>query len=239
MKKEVKFLTKNLIAHRGVHDKNIPENSIEAFKIAISNKYIIELDLHILKDNKIIVFHDDNLYRMTGIRKKVKECTYEEIKELKLNNTESRIPLFKDVLNLVDGKVPILIELKTDNKVGKLEKELTKLLTGYKGEYAIQSFNPLSIFYFKNYYPNIIRGQLSCAFKEEKMNFFSRYVLKNLCFNFLTKPDFVSYDIHDISKKEVEKLREKYLMLGWTVKTKKEFEETKKYFDNIICEDVI
>ena len=94
---------------------------MKAFAEAIKNNYIIELDVHLLKDSEVIVFHDDNLKRMTGVNKKVKECTYEEIAEIKLKETEEKIPLLKEVLNLVDGKVPIIIELKTDLRCGKLE----------------------------------------------------------------------------------------------------------------------
>ncbi len=122
--KNLQFLTENLIAHRGYHNMKagIPENSVGAFEKAIENHYMIELDVHILKDNKIIVFHDDNLERMTGVKKQLKNCTYEEIKDLKLNKTNYTIPLFEEVLKLIDGKVPILIELKTDVKVRKIRR---------------------------------------------------------------------------------------------------------------------
>ena len=122
---------------------------------------MIELDLHVLKDDNVVVFHDKNLHRMTGIDKDIKDCTYDEIKNLKLKNTDNHIPLFKDVLELVDGKVPLLIELKHDVKVGKLEKETMKYLKKYKGEYAIMSFNPLTLLYFKKENSNIIRRTIS------------------------------------------------------------------------------
>ena len=114
LKNKTIFLTKSLIAHCGVHDikNSIPENSIKAFEKAILKGYIIELDLHILKDDNVVVFHDDNLYSMTGVNKKIKDCTYNEIKNLKIQNTNSNIPLFKEVLELVKGRVPLLIELK-------------------------------------------------------------------------------------------------------------------------------
>lgn len=117
--KEACFLTKNLIAHRGLHDVNggIVENSIESFKLAIDKKYIIELDVHISKDGEIVVFHDDNLNRVTGVNKKISEVTYDEIKKLKLKNTDSYIPTLQEILMLVDGKVPLLIEIKNNGTV--------------------------------------------------------------------------------------------------------------------------
>lgn len=123
--KDLKFLTKNLIAHRGMHnkEKGIPENSMKAFDEAVINNYIIELDIHILKDDVIVVFHDDNLERMTGVSKNIKSVTYNEIKNLYLNNTIYKIPLLEDVLKKIDGRVPIIIELKIDNKVRSTRKK--------------------------------------------------------------------------------------------------------------------
>ena len=99
------FLTTNLIAHRGLH-YNYLENTLGAFKEAIKNNYIIELDVRLTKDKKVIVFHDNNLFRITGINKNINESTYEELKEI------INIPTLQEVLNLVSGKVTIIIEIK-------------------------------------------------------------------------------------------------------------------------------
>ena len=240
MKRDTNFLTKNLIAHRGYHDieKGIPENSMKAFAEAIKNNYIIELDVHLLKDSEVVVFHDDNLKRMTGFDKKIKECTYEEITEIKLKETEEKIPLLKDVLNLVDGKVPIIIELKTDLRCGKLEKEVIKILEKYNGKYAIKSFNPLAVNYFKEHSPNTIRGQLASDFKNDKMFIIKKLFLKHMLFNFISKPDFISYDIRALPNKKIEKIREKQLVLGWTARSGEDMEKAKKYCDNVIFENI-
>jgi len=234
--KNLEFLCKNLIAHRGFFDNknNIPENSILAFKRAIQNNYIIELDIHILKDNKIVVFHDDNLKRMTGVDKKIKDCSFDEIRNLKLLDSNEKIPLFSDVLKIIDGKVPILIELKYDVKTGILEKELLKELKNYNGKYALQCFNPASIYWFKKNAPQIVRGQLSCAFKNKK--FIKRYFMSNMIFNIFTKPDFISYDIKSIDKILHKKTKD-IKILAWTVKNKKEYEKYVEICDNLICEN--
>lgn len=237
--RKIDFLKGKLIAHRGLFNNIVPENSVEAFKLAIKKGYIIELDLHILKDNNVVVFHDDNLFRMTGVNKNIKDCTYGEIKNLKLKNTKNNIPLLKDVLDIVNGKVPLLIELKHDVKVGKLEKEVMKCLNGYKGEYAIMSFNPLSVLYLRKKYPNVIRGQLSCDLKDEKFNFIKRHILENMSFNFITKPDFIAYAIKSMPCKKVEEFRRNGLALGWTIKTEEELKKAKLYFDNYICENIL
>lgn len=245
MSKNTEFLKHNLIAHRGMHNskKYIPENSLLSFEKAIEKNYIIELDLHILKDNSIIVFHDNNLERMTGINKKVDDCTYEEIKNVKLQNTNNYIPLFNDVLKLVNGKVPLIIELKYENyidiKVGNLEEKTMQLLKDYKGEFAIKSFNPFSINYIRKHYPNVVRGQLASSFKYDNMGIVQKFVLKNMLFNYFSKPDFISYDINGFPNKYVSKFREEKMVLGWTVRSEADLEKARKYCDNFICENIL
>ncbi len=238
--KDLKFLKETIIAHRGVHnEKDIIENSLEAFKEAVNKNYIIELDVHFLKDGEVVVFHDDNIERMTGINKNLKDCTYDEIRNIKLLNKNTYIPKFSDVLKLVDGKVPILIELKNDNKVGLLESSLMQILKKYNGKYAVQSFNPLSIMWFKNNYPNIIRGQLVCKFKNKKMDTIKKFILKTMFFNIITNPDFISHSVDDLSYKEVNKIKKNKFILGWTVRNKERYDELIKYYDNLICEKFI
>ena len=233
------FLMRNFIAHRGLHDENngIIENSLEAFKLAIEKNYIIELDVHILKDNQIVVFHDDNLYRITGVNKNISECTYDEIKDLKLKNTNLHIPKIEEVLMLVDARVPILIEIKNKENVGRLEEKLARILDEYKGEVAIQSFNPLVINWFKETRPNILRGQLSAGFKNDKI--LKRIILKNMLLNFITKPDFISYAVEDLSFEKARKIRKKTLLLGWTIKTEEQKEKYINEYDNLICENIL
>lgn len=240
MIRNLDFLKKNLIAHRGLHniDRGIPENSLSAFKMAVKKNYIIEMDVHILTDGEVVVFHDDNLFRMTGINKLIKNTTYNELKDLKLKNTKEHIPLLKDVLNLIDGKVPVIIELKYDNKVGLLEDKVIKLLKNYKGKYAIKSFSPLSIYYFRRKSPETIRGQLVTDFKHEKRGILWRLTLGKMIFNPITKPDFISCDIRSLPNKRIKRIRKKVLVLGWTIKNKADLAKSKEYCDNYICENI-
>ncbi len=237
---KVDFLKNRPIAHRGLFNKEekIPENSIIAFKRAIEKDYPIELDVHLLKDGKLVVFHDDNLLRMTGVNRKIKECNFNEIKELKLDNTGYKIPLFKDVLELVSGKVPLLIEIKSDRKVGETEKVLLESLKDYKGEFAIQSFNPISLKWLKDNFPKVPRGQLASRFKNDKMCLLRKLFLKNMFLNFITKPDFISYSINDFPNKKLEKFKKNGgLILGWTVKKVSDLEKNIEFFCNIIFEN--
>lgn len=231
------FLTKNIISHRGIHDNiKVYENTLESFKLALKKKYIIELDVHLTKDKKIIVFHDYNTKRITNIDKVVEKSTYQE-----LNNQDIlHIPTLDEVLSLVKGKVPLLIEIKQKSKVGPLEENLMNILKNYKGEYAIQSFNVMTLYWFKKHYPNILRGQLSYNYKTVKMNKISKLLLKNMYFNFLTKPNFISYRYNDLPLKKIKKYKKKgILLLAWTIDNKKEYNKYKKEYDNLICEKFI
>lgn len=237
--KDLNFLKTRLIAHRGYHDmkKGICENSISAFKNAIKHNYIIELDIHLLKDNNIVVFHDGNLKRVCGINKKIEDCTYDELLKYNLFNTNDKIPLLKDVLKVVNGKVPLLIEIKYYPKYGVLEKKLVDILKNYKGLYAIQSFYPKTIFWFKKNKKNIPVGLLSSDFK--KSNNLKRIIGKTLLLDILLNADFISYNIKAIPNLYIKSKRKKKVILGWTVKNKKQLNEMKEYCDNFICENII
>ena len=140
------FKEHRIIAHRGIHDNiKVFENTIESFKLAIKKKYIIELDIHKTVDNQIVVFHDYDTKRLLDNDLIIENSTYKELSNLK----KFHIPTLAEVLKLVDGKVPLLIELKQRNKVGKLESLTMELLNNYNGEYAIQSFNYKTVYWFK------------------------------------------------------------------------------------------
>lgn len=228
--KKCNFLTRNLIAHRGYHDikKEIPENSLQAFKRAILYNYLIEFDIHLTKDNKLVVFHDENLKRMCGIDKNISDCTYDELKKLYLLNTSSKIPLLKEVLDLVNNKVPIIIEIKGNNKYGVIEKYLVKLLDNYKGEYAVQSFNPLNILWFKLNRPNVICGIIKLFYRKKDLK---QLILKTL----FLRADYIAKDVKFFSKKRRTNNK---LIIGWTIRTKEEYDKYKYYYDNLICENM-
>lgn len=230
------ILKRNLIAHRGLFDnKYIYENTIEAFAQAIDKNYHIELDVHLLKDNTIVVYHDDNLKRLAGINKKLKDITYKEIKNIKIGKN-SHIPTLVEVLDLVKGKVTLLIELKSDYLGVKLEKEIVKILDNYQGKYAIQSFNPLTLLWFKKNRPSILRGLImsSFKFKDLRQNVFKtsqRKIGKYLC-----KPDFLSFNVTSITIDKLLKKHKNKFLLGWTITNKEKYNKYKLYYDNLVCE---
>lgn len=228
------FKESYIIAHRGIHDnKNIYENTLESFKLAIKKGYIIELDVRITKDKQIVVFHDNNTKRITKQERIVEESTYQELN----NQNIIHIPLLSEVLELVNGKVPLLIELKQTNKVGELENLFMKIMKKYKGKYAIQSFNPNVLYWFKRNYPKVLRGQLSYKYNKQKISTIKKAILSNMLLNIFTKPNFISYKYNELSLEKINKYKKKNIhLIGWTITNEREFNHYKEYYDNLICE---
>ncbi|MFA7561306.1 MAG: glycerophosphodiester phosphodiesterase family protein [Candidatus Izemoplasmatales bacterium] len=238
--KNLDWIKNNFIAHRGFHslDKSIPENSLLAFKKAIDYGYAIELDIHVLKDGNVVVFHDDDLNRVCKVDKKLSEVTYAEIKKLTLLNTNEKIPLLSDVLTLVNGKVPLLIELKPKDDYLRLCEAFMVSIKGYKGEYAIQSFNPKIVNWFRKNYPNIIRGQLASFYtNDETISKFTKFILKRMWLNKITKPDFINYHLKEMPNRYCTREYENgVVVLGFTARNNLEFDFVKKYYDNSVFE---
>ena len=231
------WLVEYPIAHRGLHTDEMPENSLGAFQNAIDNGYPIELDVHLTCDGTVVVFHDDSLARVTNKDGYVKNLTKDTLKDYSLFGTKYTIPTFKEVLDLVAGQVPILIEVKNTGKVGELESALLKILKDYTGEYAIQSFNPYVLEWFKKNAPQIARGQLAGYFKGEKLSFIKKFALKRMLLNKkVSCPDFISYDARNVPNRFVKKYK-KLPLLVWCVRSQDEYLKKVKYCDNIIFEN--
>lgn len=225
------------IAHRGLHGIDAPENSLAAFGKAIEAGFPIEIDVRPIDDGTVVVFHDDKLTRMTDLDGYVCNMTKSDLEKVRLRNSDERIPTFKEVLEFVDGRTPLLIEIKNDSTVGQLERDTLELLSSYKGEYAVQSFNPYSMEFFKKNAPQIPRGQLSCFFDKKDLGFLKRFVLKRLKMNKVSSPDFISYNHANLPNKYVTKT--KLPTLAWTVRSNAEMEKCLPYCDNIIFENFI
>ena len=233
------FITKNFIAHRGLFDHQTPENSLSAFKKAVENNYAIECDVRLISDGTVVVFHDEQLSRMTNRDGYVKNLTKESLADYKLLDSNDCIPTLEQVLELVDGKVGIVIDLKdTQIRVGQLEKAVCKLIRHYKGDVAVQSFNPLSLEWFAKHSPNVLRGQLSCFFKGDEykgISLFRKFLLKRLKFNKRSKPNFISYNINDLPNRFVRKYKDLPL-IGWVVTSQEQYRKSFNIVDNIIFE---
>ena len=225
---KISWIKETPIAHRGLHTKDIPENSLSAFENALKNNYAIELDVQFTKDKEVVVFHDENLKRITNDTRNIEDVNYDELKNLRLGNTNEIIPTLEEVLELVDSKVAILIEIKDCKDYIELSEKTYEILKGYEGNYAIQSFNPFILEWYKNNASEVVRGQLSGTFTEgsESLNSFEKFALKNMLLNFKSKPNYIGYDLEGIPKSKLESLRKKGVpIIVWTVKNKEDMEK--------------
>ena len=229
------WLLNRPVAHRGLWGGEIIENSLTAYRNAVEKGYPIEIDLYVTKDGHLVSFHDSTLKRMTGADGYIYEKTLAELKQLQLLGTDERIPTFDEVLEIAENKVPLLIEIKDQPDKTVVEKTVERLKS-YKGEFALQSFNPLYINKVKKLAPSFIRGILATP-DAGKKSAIVNYIVKKMSLNFLIKPDFISYDYKGIPK--YAKKTKKMPAISWTI-TSKEIETTvRPFIDNIIFEHYI
>lgn len=230
-----------LIAHRGLHNDAFPENSMSAFKNAVFHGLAIELDIHLTKDCKLVVFHDNNLKRMTGIDALIEDFTYEQLTAFKIKDTDEKIPLLCDVLKEVAGKVPLVIELKEGSPVGVLEKRLNSLMKGYKGEWCVMSFNPLRMGWFKKNAPEITRGMLLSRHKKKfNLKYVKKYITSfGIVHNTIASPDFIAYDLRSITMEAMmDAFSNGCPLLGWTAKNEETLTEALKFCKSVIFENI-
>ena len=230
------WLVEKYVAHRGLHDEESPENSLSAFEKAIEKGYVIELDVQQIADGTVVVFHDTSLSRMTGQDGYLKNLITEDLSACYLEGTKETIPTFQQALDLINGRTPIIIEVKNTLKVGSLESATLEILKNYKGQFAIMSFNPYVLSWFKENAPEILRGQLSAFFKKDKLSLVKKVVLKKMLLNKVAQPNFIAYEAEPLPNRYVRKFNNLPL-LAWTVRSQEEYMRVVKYCDNIIFEN--
>ena len=231
-------------AHRGLHGEGKAENSLSAFAAARDAGFGIELDVRLSKDGEMVVFHDDTLTRVAGIDKRVDELTLSELRELRLLGTDDTVPTLREVLEVIDGKVPLLIEIKEDAGKSAVTEALVRELEGYRGPYIVESFNPLSLKTFRKLRRDVPIGILSQHFcrKEEYRGKPLYFILQNMLINFLSVPDFVAYEHTDSDMLSLRLARSLFgtVTVAWTVRSEEEGRVAKKHnFDSIIFENYI
>ena len=185
-------------AHRGLWNEKAPENSLAAFARAADAGYAIELDVQLSKDGVVMVFHDYTLTRMCGEDVKVSALTAAELAEKRLAGTTEHIPTFAEVLAVVDGRVPLLVELKGESANTDVCAPVAELLDAYKGPYVVESFNPMLLRWFKKHRPQVLRGLLSSNLFKTKPDGSKvlNFLLSALLLTFLCRPAFHAWDGH-------------------------------------------
>ncbi len=231
-------------AHRGLWNRRegVPENSMAAFRRAADAGYGIELDVHMTADGYLVVFHDDSLQRMCGVEGRIEERTLEELQDLRLAGTGQGIPLLTSVLEMVGGRVPLLIELKMPERDISLCPAVQNVLSDYQGDYMIQSFNPFGVRWLRRRCPGLLVGQLSSRYtKEDANSAFLRFLSTTLLMNTISRPDFVSYECSntDVIGFQLNWRLFRIPVFVWVVRTEAEFRKYSRLYDGIIFEQIL
>ena len=229
-------------AHRGLFDNDTcaPENSLCAIRKAVEAGYGIEFDIQLSKDDIPVVFHDASLKRMCGVDGKVWEYTLDELQKMKLAYSEETIPTFEQVLQVVGGKVPLIIEYKMDRVDTKVCILGNEILKNYKGTYCIESFHPVAVRWYRENRPDVMRGQLSANHGKDGRKGIRFWVMTYLLSNFWTRPDFIAYchrDAGNLSRIICKKMGA--LSVAWTIKSREQYENVKSEFDLFIFDSFI
>ena len=219
--KDISFLKSNLIAHRGLHDSNTLENTLNSFVKAMDKGYIIELDVHILSDKTIVVYHDFNLKRLTGVNKIIETLDYRQLSRIRIKR-KYQIPTLNQVLNLVKSKVPIIIEIKDLNENIEFYELLSNMLKNYNLKFAIQAMNPKVIDWFYKNKPQYVLGLI--LFNNLNYKIFKKIT---------KKVDFLA-----VNKKSLP-FKSKKMIIGWTIKNEIEHSKYGLLADNLICENIL
>ncbi|MEA4912928.1 MAG: glycerophosphodiester phosphodiesterase family protein [Oscillospiraceae bacterium] len=231
-------------AHRGLYDNasERPENTLPAFEAAMRGGYGCELDVQFTSDKKLIVFHDNDYKRSSGVDKKVWEVSYDTAKQIPLFSSGETVPLFSEVLATVAGRGPLIVEVKAEGiDCGwyyEVCAETLRQLRAYKGDWCVESFHPAAVRWFKKNAPDVVRGQLVNGWRVWKgsINTLAAFLIDKLCSNVLTRPHFIAYREQDIGLplRIAQKLGA--LSVAWTCRTPERQAELEKTQDAVIFE---
>lgn len=227
-----------LFAHRGLHGLD-PENSLAAFQKAKDAGYAVELDVHLSKDGVLVVFHDDDLLRMTGKRGQVEKTSWQTLQTLVLSESAEHIPSLSQVLDLIEGKVPILVEIKHPNDTRRKElcravdEHMKQYAAATGGGYLIESFDPFILAWFRKNSPSTCRGILSGGIPSLKKGLLGRveaFLLNHLWLNFVARPDLIAYSLSHRQALGFRLCRRIFhpTVLFWTVRNDKDAQTVAK-----------
>ena len=214
-------------AHRGLHDasRGIPENSLRAFRLAAENGYGAELDVHLSRDKRLVVMHDESLLRTAGLDQNICAVTAKTLDLLTLEGTNEKVPYLEEVLPLFNDRGPLVIEIKPHgSNYARLTNRVCKLLDSFPNVvFCIESFDPRVLIWLKKNRPEILRGQLSMNFVKERngLKLPLAFALKNLLLNFFAQPDFVAYRFEDRRALSLRLCRKlwKVQEFSWTIRS--------------------
>ncbi|MEM7301219.1 MAG: glycerophosphodiester phosphodiesterase [Pseudomonadota bacterium] len=230
------FLTERPIAHRGLHDRDrgIIENSMSAFKAALDGGFAIECDVQVTREGKAVVFHDELLDRVTDHTGKVRDRTAAELSAIKLSDGSDTIRTLEEHLDLVSGRVPMVVELKgIEGADAALVPAVAKALENYGGPVAIMSFDHWLTHQFQHAMPDLPRGLTAEGNDSKTGHHMNAWQTGNL--------QFVSYHVHDLPSQFVRIVREEdnAPIITWTVRTPDEVKLTNEFADQMTFEGFV
>ncbi|MBE6759693.1 MAG: glycerophosphodiester phosphodiesterase [Ruminococcaceae bacterium] len=236
-----------VFAHRGLHDKNagVPENTLLAFRRAVEHGYGMEFDVRFTADKQLVVMHDNDLERMTGVQGRVSEMTLEQLAPLRVGGTDQPIPRFEQVLETVDGRTPLIIELKVcGSDYAELAQSVCNVLDGYSGPYVIESFDPRLVHWLRRHRPDIARGQLLEYYRRHgstNVPAVADFVLHNQLLNAWVRPDFIAiyYADRDSFSMRLSKRLFRTPEIDWTVRSAEEVRRSRAVGAGYIFEGFI
>lgn len=240
------FLT-HPIAHRALHDRaaGCIENSPTAIRAAIAAGYAIEVDVQLTADGQAVVFHDDNLPRLTDATGRVRDHTAAALSQIVLRGGSDTIPTLAQVCALVAGAVPLLVEIKDQDgalgpNVGPLERAVADVLAGYAGPLAVMSFNPHSMAQMAKLLPNVPRGLTTCAFDAHDVAGMAepqRQQLRDIAMFDAVGASFISHHADDLDAAPVAALQARGVpVLCWTIRSPAQEAAARKVAANITFE---
>jgi glycerophosphoryl diester phosphodiesterase len=234
------WLRERPIAHRGLHGDIVPENSLAAFEAAAETGYPVELDVRLTADAVPVVVHDERLERLWGVDAAVGDLERSDLSGVTLLDSGEEIPTLDAVLDAVDGRVPVLVEVKNRGRPGAVEPAVAAVLDGYDGAFAVQSFNPLSVRWFRRHRPGWPRGQVAGRLRDvPDVGPLARFVCRRLLANPLARPHFVAYEHDALPYWPVSLYRRLDVpVLAWTVRTPAALDHAREHADNVIFESI-
>ena len=230
-------------AHRGLWNAERPENSLAAFAAARDAGYGIELDVHLTADGCLVVHHDNSLQRMCGKDITIGASTREEVCACRLKDTDEHVPTFDEVLAVVDGRIPMIVELKTENNVDALCRAVHERMRRYDGLWCMESFDPRAVQWFNRHANHVIRGQLAyggAILKEKPGKRLGLFVLKSQLGNAIGRPDFIAYQASTDNNLPMLLVRlMKPLLVCWTIRSQEMMDCQRSRYDIQIFEGFI
>jgi len=245
---DIDWLTQRPIAHRGLHDAKtgVIENTPGAVKAALSYGFAIEADLQISKDGEAMVFHDKTLERLTTSTGQVSARTAKQLKRVNFKNTKDRMWSLEELLQLVQGLVPLVIEIKNQwDNVGPLEKRVAEVLSNYDGPACVMSFNPQSIITLKELAPTLTRGLVAGKFINDTvwghLNNRQRFKMRHLLYGFEAEVDFIAYHVKALPALApwISRAILRKPLLSWTVRNEQDQRTVERWADQMIFEGFV